>query len=94
MWIQACVEYKLIKIIGRQSGEELIKAQHKLTKQMVEIKVVHTNFDDQNEIRKIITEIQILKYLSRAKNNVHTVKLVDIIISKNFEDNCMFLVMD
>jgi len=61
---------------------------------MVEIRITKTNFDDENELRKIITEIQILKYLTSAKGNMHTVKLLDIIVSKNFEDNLLFLVLE
>ena len=61
---------------------------------MVEIRITKTNFDDENELRKIITEIQILKYLTKTPGNMHTIKLLDIIVSKNFEDNLLFLVQE
>jgi hypothetical protein len=44
-------------MINNVENEELILAQHKLTKQMVKIRITKTNFDDENELRKIITEI-------------------------------------
>ena len=49
--------------------------------------------NDENQIKTILGEITILRKLTEMENQ-HTTKILDVLISKNFEDNCLFLVLE
>ena len=53
---------------------------------------MRTNFKNDYLSVKILREIQILRKLTLMKENVHTVKLIDLIVSEDMAD--VFIVMN
>ena len=72
----------------------VVRAKHRTTKNLVAIKYVKTSFEEgENYIfKKVLREIQILRHLTEMKENVHTVKILDLIVSEDMKS--IFIVMN
>lgn len=66
----------------------------KRTRKQVAIKLIRDLFCDTYQTRKIVSEIQILRELSRVEGNVFTTQLLEVICNPNFEGDFLFLVME
>ena len=58
----------------------MVKATHKTKDLTVAIKYIADAFDDLYSVKRVYREIAILSQLSSMKENVFTVKLLDVII--------------
>lgn len=61
---------------------------------MVAIKHVQASFKEEEHyvLKKVLREIQILRHLTEMKENVHTVKILDLIVSEDMTH--IFIVMN
>ena len=57
-------QYEIIKVLGRGSFGEVVKARNLATDMIVAIKMVKNAFKDDYSSKKVISEIQILRFLS------------------------------
>lgn len=73
-------DYDAIELIGRGSFGIVVKAVHRATGRIVAIKIIHNIGSQDYHRRQLISEIQLLRKLTYAPNNVFTTKLIDIII--------------
>ena len=86
--------YKIDKIIGSGACGVVVRAKHRIQKHVVAIKFIRTSFKDGEDyvLKKVLREIQILRHLTQMKENVHTVKILDLIVSEDMHD--IFIVMN
>ena len=80
--------------MGTGSFGEVVAGKHIATKKKVAIKLLRGVYDHPRKTRAIVSEIQVMSQLSRMDNNNHTVKILDIITSPNFETDHIFIVME
>ena len=91
--------YKILGHIGLGSYGHVVKAIHRQSKKVVAIKLMKNVFKNEYDSKRIVSEIQILRKLSTIKENIYTVKLLDVITS-DFDTNdddkidFIFLVME
>ena len=75
----------------------MVKATHRDTKQTVAIKYIADAFSDMYSVKRVYREIAILRRLSSMEDNIFTVKLIDVIIPQETENEYplgIFLVMN
>jgi cyclin-dependent kinase-like len=66
-WLKAKEEYKLLSFIGKGSYGVVVKAKHRVTKQVVAIKQIKFHPYDIHNLRSVTREILILKQLTAMK---------------------------
>ena len=71
----------MLNLIGVGSFSEVVKARHIITGEIVAIKMIKNAFKDDYTAKKVLAEIQILKFLSQLENNIYTNKVLDIVLS-------------
>ena len=64
----------------------MVKATHRGKNKTVAIKYIADAFDDIRSIKIVYREIAILRHLSSMKDNIFTVKLLDVIIPEKKVD--------
>lgn len=90
LWQPVLLKYKVIKFLGKGSFGHVVKAKCRTTKQSVAIKHISDAYSHPYCFKKVMREIQIMKQLTKMKNNIFTTKLIDLII----EGDSVFLVMN
>jgi serine/threonine protein kinase len=76
-------DYKMVKILGKGTFGTVVKAVNRKTKAVVAIKYINGISKNSYSARKVLREVKIMRKLSQIKENVFTVKLLDIIIPKS-----------
>lgn len=90
----------MIKVIGKGSFGQVVKARCLQTGSIYAIKLIKHIFTNIYECRKVYREISILRQLSAMKTNIFTPKLHDVILAESSRENkkkkfkALFLVMD
>ena len=86
--------YKIEKIIGSGACGVVVRAKHRTSKNLVAIKHIRASIEDGDHyvLKKVLREIQILRHLTEMKENVHTVKILDLIVSEDMTN--IFIVMN
>ena len=86
--------YKIDKIIGQGAAGVVVRAKNRCLKTTVAIKYIRAGFKDgqQYTLKRILRELKILRLLTEMKENHHTVKILDIVVSEDMND--IFIVMD
>jgi serine/threonine protein kinase len=79
-WQDLKDDYKMVSIIGKGTFGTVVKAFHRKTKAVVAIKYIDGISKNSYATRKVLREVKIMRKLSEIKENVFTVKLIDIII--------------
>ena len=79
--------YSLTRVLGEGSYGMVVKGRHRLTKQIVAIKMIKFEFDNIHLIRNVIREISILRQLSQMPNNLFTITLKDVICPVDINNN-------
>ena len=92
VWHLVKEKYKIGNIIGRGPGSVVVEAKDRNTKKKVAIKHIELCYEKDYVCMKTLREIQLLRHLSLMTENVHTVKLLDAIVSNDMND--IFLVMN
>lgn len=82
------------KIIGSGACGVVVRAKHRTSKNLVAIKHIRASIEDGDHyvLKKVLREIQILRHLTEMKENVHTVKILDLIVSEDMTN--IFIVMN
>ena len=84
--------YKISGKIGQGASGEVLKAKHRLSGTQVAIKYVKNDWTSDYTSKKIVREVQILRHLTLMKENIHTVKMLDLVVSDSMTD--IFIVMN
>ena len=79
-WHHVEKDYKIIGSVGSGRYGKVIKAKCKETGKNVAIKLIEDIFEDFDQPRHVIRELQILHELTQMPNNIFTVKIVDVIL--------------
>ena len=93
-WDLVIGRYKIDKIIGQGAAGLVVRAKNRCLKTTVAIKYIKACFKDgqQYTLKRILRELKILRLLTEMKENHHTVKILDIVVSEDMND--IFIVMD
>lgn len=73
-------EYEILSFLGQGTYGKVFKARHRQSAKECAIKQIKNVFFSNYEANKILREIHILRKLTSQKNNIFTVKLLDVII--------------
>lgn len=97
IWKQVKKDYKLIEIIGQGSFGTVVKAQTRVNRKYVAIKLIEGITKTSYTARKVLREVYILTQLSLKESNIFTSKLLDLIIPEETKEDAgcdhLFLVM-
>ena len=85
-------DYSLMRIIGSGSYGQVVQARHRKSGTVVAIKFVKQLFDNQNETKKQLRELHILRKMTQMPGNVFTTKIYDAFLADDFSH--MFLVLE
>lgn len=97
LWMAMEQDYEFVKVLGKGSFGEVIKAKHRVNQNVVAIKLLKDLFKDDYASKKVLSEIQILRQLSVMKSNVFTSKLLDVVTPNVMAGDTfdhLFIVMD
>jgi mitogen-activated protein kinase 1/3 len=84
-------EYKLIMVVGKGSYGKVAEAIHIPTNKQVAIKMIEDVFDDEEDCKKIVREILLLKRMNGSK---FTTNLLDIVSPPSNNYKNLFIVME
>ena len=92
-WSLILDKYHPNKIIGMGASGQVVRARDK-NQNNVAIKFIKSGFHGGYDylVKRVLSEIQILRHLTQMEENVHTVKILDLIVSENLHD--IFIVMN
>ena len=79
-WDEISKDYEVIKNIGSGAFGSVMKAKHKITNQVVSIKLIKDCFINIHRVRMLLRELMILRKLSEMEDNIFTTKLYDVIL--------------
>ena len=101
LWKIVKEQYKIKEFLGKGCYGEVIRAEHRITKEVVAIKMIYCDLRRVTDCRNVLREIQIMQQFTKMKGNVFTTKLKDIIIDEQYNSiqtindlPAIFLVMD
>lgn len=80
IWQEIKQDYEILKLLGTGAFGQVIKAKHKITNQIVSIKLIKECFENTHRIRMLLRELMILRKLSEMEDNIFTTKLYDVIL--------------
>lgn len=84
-------EYQLVMVVGKGSYGKVAEAIHVPTKKQVAIKMIEDIFDDEEDCKKIVREILLLKRMNGSK---FTTNLLDIVAPSTSNYKNLFIVME
>ena len=84
--------YKIQAIIGRGATGYVTKAKDRVTNERVAIKHIKVDGKSQYTYKKILREIKIMRHLTLMPENIHTVKILDLIVNDDLTE--IFIVMN
>ena len=79
-WDEISGDYEVLKNIGTGAFGSVVKAKHKITHQIVSIKLIKECFINIHRVRMLLRELMILRKLSEMEDNIFTTKLYDVIL--------------
>lgn len=91
-WDLVRERYKIQAIIGRGATGYVTKAKDRVTNERVAIKHIKVDGKSQYTYKKILREIKIMRHLTLMPENVHTVKILDLIVNDDLTE--IFIVMN
>ena len=84
-WKTITPKYKIKEFIGKGVFGEVVKAQNRLTKQIIAIKMMKINLNNMEDCKIILRELQIMEQFTLMKENIFTTKLIEIIAGDEYE---------
>lgn len=89
-WRPVQHKYKILQLLGHGSFGMVMLAKCLSTKQKVAIKLITDAYKSTYNFKKVMREIQIMKQLTKMKNNIYTTKFLDLIV----DEESVFIIMD
>jgi serine/threonine protein kinase len=80
LWDEISEDYEVIKTLGTGAFGSVVKAKHKVTNEVVSIKMIKDCFANIHRVRMLLRELMILRKLSEMEDNIFTTKLYDVIL--------------
>ena len=84
-WSTVKEKYKLTAHLGQGASGEVVSGKNRETGEKVAIKLIKNVSKSVYSARKVLREIVLLRKLSECPNNMFTVKLIEIIFPKDWE---------
>mgnify|MGYP000306367034 CR=1 FL=1 len=70
LWNSLVIDYEFLAPLGAGSFGQVMKAKHLKSGKIVAVKLMKNLFDSQYSSKKLLSEIQILRKLTAAEDNV------------------------
>ena len=81
-WNNIKDEYEIIESLGSGSYGQVMRCRHVKTGTDVAIKLIRNCFNSVYDMKKVVSEIQIMRKLTECEENCHTTRIFDVITSK------------
>ena len=79
-WDEISEDYEVLKNLGTGAFGSVVKAKHKVTNEIVSIKMIKDCFANIHRVRMLLRELMILRKLTEMEDNIFTTKLYDVIL--------------